>query len=56
VTDTFVAMIKDEEGATLVEYGLVLALISVAAIAVMTQLGAAVNTQFSNVQKAIAGA
>ena len=56
MTDTFVAMIKDEEGATLVEYGLVLALISVAAIAVMTQLGQSINTQFTNVQKAIQNA
>ena len=51
---SFVARIgRDERGATLVEYALLVALISVACIAVVTMLGANASTQFSNVGSAI---
>jgi pilus assembly protein Flp/PilA len=36
---TFNKLIRDEEGATLVEYALIVALIAVVAIAVITTLG-----------------
>ena len=49
MTDTFVRMIKDDEGATLVEYGLVVSLIAVAAIGAMTALGTSVSTMFNNI-------
>lgn len=40
---------KDESGATAIEYGLIAALISVALIAGATTLGTALNTQFVNI-------
>ena len=43
---------KDEEGATMVEYGLMVALIAVVCIAGATLLGTAVNTKFTNVATA----
>lgn len=43
-------LIRDDSGATLVEYGLLLALIAVAAIAALTFLGGGLTTLFSNVK------
>ena len=40
---------KDEEGATMVEYGLIVALIAVVCIVAVTLLGKNLNTQFTNV-------
>jgi len=40
---------KDEEGATMVEYGLMVALIAVVCIGVITTLGGNLNTVFKNV-------
>ena len=40
---------RDESGATALEYGLIAALVSVAAIAALTQLGGALNGIFSTV-------
>ena len=42
---------KDESGATAIEYGLISALISVALIAGATTLGGALNNQFTNLSK-----
>lgn len=39
---------KDEKGQDLVEYGLLVTLIALAAIAVMTTLGTAINTAYTN--------
>ncbi len=36
---TFVRLFKDESGATMIEYGLIAALISVAAITALTAMG-----------------
>jgi pilus assembly protein Flp/PilA len=44
---------KDEEGATMVEYGLMVALIAVACLAVVTTLGGALLTKFGQVGTAI---
>ncbi len=44
----FARLIKDESGATAIEYGLIAALISVALIGGATALGSALNTQFAN--------
>jgi pilus assembly protein Flp/PilA len=41
--------LKSEEGVTLVEYGLLVGLISVVAIAAITNVGKAVNTLFTYV-------
>lgn len=42
-------LIRDDSGATLVEYGLLLALIAVAAIAALTFLAGGLKSLFSNV-------
>lgn len=44
----FVAFLKDEAGATAIEYGLLAGLIGIAAIAGMNVLGSAINTNFSD--------
>ncbi len=41
--------VADEEGQTMAEYGLILALISVAAVAVMVTLGSTITTTFNSV-------
>jgi pilus assembly protein Flp/PilA len=41
--------VKDNSGATAIEYGLIAAGISVAIIGVVTTLGSKLNTTFSNV-------
>ena len=40
---------KDESGATAIEYGLIAALVAVAAIVGMTALGTSLNTIFTSV-------
>ena len=45
----FVRMIKDTKGATAIEYGLIAALIAVAAISAMKNLGGKLGTTFNNV-------
>ncbi len=39
----------DESGATAIEYGLIAALVSVAAIGALTQLGSSLDTMFGTV-------
>ena len=41
--------VKDESGATAIEYGLIAALISVVIIAVLTLVGENLNTKFSTI-------
>ena len=48
--------LKDESGATAIEYGLIAAGISVAIIAVVNTLGGQVKTTFSNVKTSLANA
>jgi pilus assembly protein Flp/PilA len=45
--------LKDESGATAIEYGLIAAGISVAIIAVVQGLGSKLNTTFTSVQTAL---
>ena len=47
-------LIRDEQGATAIEYGLIAALIAVAAIAAMQSLGSELNTTFTTVQSKMA--
>lgn len=42
-------LIRDRKGATAIEYGLIAALIAVAAIAAMSNLGSTLNTTFNKV-------
>ena len=46
---TITSMIRDEEGATMVEYGLLLAFIAVVALVGVKLLGTGLNTLFTNV-------
>jgi pilus assembly protein Flp/PilA len=45
--------LKDERGATAIEYGLIAAGISIAIIAVVQSLGTSLNTTFNSVQTAL---
>ena len=46
-------LIQNSRGATAIEYGLIAALIAVAAIAAMQGVGSNVNKTFSNVQTSL---
>ena len=46
-------LIRQEEGATLAEYGLLLALIAVVCIAAITTLGTKISTMYSTVAGSI---
>jgi pilus assembly protein Flp/PilA len=46
---TFARFIKDESGATAIEYGLIAALIGVALITGATTLGGKLNNTFANI-------
>ena len=48
-------LIRDTKGATAIEYGLIAALIAVAAIAAMQGLGTSLNSTFTNVSTAMTG-
>ncbi len=47
---------KDESGATAIEYGLIAALVSVAAITALTAMGTSLTTMFTTVSTALAAA
>jgi len=49
MTNIFARFMKDESGATAIEYGLIAALISVAIITGATTLGSKIGTQFTNI-------
>jgi len=46
---TLVALWKNEDGATAIEYGLIAALIAVAAIAAMQLVGTSLTSTFNNI-------
>jgi pilus assembly protein Flp/PilA len=48
--------LKDEEGQAMVEYGLILALVSVAALVILQTLGTNVTGVFTKISDAIAAA
>ena len=47
-------IIRNEKGATAIEYGLIAALIAVAAITAMRSVGTTLNTTFTNVSTQMA--
>ena len=47
-------IIRNEKGATAIEYGLIAALIAVAAISAMKSVGTTLNSTFSNVSTQMA--
>ena len=51
-----IAFAKDEEGATAIEYGLIAALVSVAAIGALTAMGSSLSAMFNSVSSALSGA
>jgi pilus assembly protein Flp/PilA len=50
----FNKLLRDEQGATAIEYGLIAALIAVAAITAMQTLGTQLNTTFTKVKTEMA--
>ncbi len=46
-------LVRGEDGATMVEYGLMVALIAALCIGVVTTLGQNVNTKFNSVKTAV---
>jgi pilus assembly protein Flp/PilA len=52
----FLKLIKNEEGATAIEYGLIAALIAVAAIAAMSNIGTSLGTTFNTVATTLTSA
>jgi pilus assembly protein Flp/PilA len=50
---TLTSMLRDEEGATMVEYGLLVALIAMVALVAITVLGKNLSTLFSTVANTI---
>lgn len=52
----FNKLLKDEQGATAIEYGLIAALIAVAAITAMNSLGGELSNTFTTVSTEMAGA
>ena len=53
MTDVFLRFLKDDRGATAIEYGLIAAGISVAIIATVQALGTNLNNTFSSVSGAL---
>ncbi len=49
-------LIKDQSGATAIEYGLIAALVSVAAITALTALGGSLDVMFTTVSAALTAA
>jgi pilus assembly protein Flp/PilA len=49
----FLKLIRNEEGATAIEYGLIAALIAVACIGALTTVGTNLNTKFTAVGTAL---
>ena len=47
-------LLRDESGATAIEYGLIAALVSVAIIVALTALGGSLNTLFTNISDTVA--
>jgi pilus assembly protein Flp/PilA len=54
--DTIKNFLNDESGATAIEYGLIAALVSVAAIAALGSLGNSLGVMFNSVANELSGA
>ena len=53
---TVIRFARDEDGATAIEYGLIAALVSVAAIGALTAMGNSLSTMFNTVSTALSAA
>ena len=49
----FVRLLKDQQGATAIEYGLIAALIAVAAVAAMTAVGTSLSSTFNSISTSL---
>ncbi len=54
--ETLKNLMTDESGATAIEYGLIAALVSVAAITALTAMGGSLNAMFTKVSAALTAA
>jgi len=52
----FARLVKGEEGVTMIEYGLLAALIAVAVVVIVTSIGTDLNTKFNSVDNRIKSA
>ncbi|UGV25224.1 Flp family type IVb pilin [Rhodopseudomonas boonkerdii] len=53
MTNVFMKFVKDERGATAIEYGLIAAGIALAIIAVVNGLGTNLNTKFTDLNSSL---
>lgn len=53
---TFKQLLSDESGATVIEYALIAALVSVAAMAAMSQIGESLSTMYTSVSGTLSNA
>jgi pilus assembly protein Flp/PilA len=51
-----IAFVRNEDGATAIEYGLIAALVSVAAIGALTAMGGSLGTMFNTVSSHLSSA
>lgn len=56
IITTLRSILRDESGATAIEYGLIAALVSVAAIGALTAMGNSLETIFTSVSTTLASA
>ncbi len=56
MSNEFKAFCNDESGATAIEYGLIAALVSVAAIGALTTMGTTLQTMFGSISDAMSAA
>jgi len=52
---TAAKLLKNEDGATAIEYGLIAALIAVAAVTAMTSVGTSLTSTFSSIATTLGG-
>ena len=53
MTNLFSRFVRDESGATAIEYGLIAALIAVVIITGLTQVGTSLNTKFTSISTSL---
>lgn len=56
MTNLLSRFVRDESGATAIEYGLIAALIAVAIITILSSVGSSLKTTFSHVKTGLEGA
>jgi len=54
IQSTLAAFIRDEEGATMIEYALLVALIAVVVAVALVTLGTTIKTKYNNVSSCVA--